>query len=252
MKKLTLIAFLSGIFLFPLLPTRIFPGQPDAAARSSLRFEERQADRDRMVEQQIVSRNVRSEAVLGAMRRVPRHLFVPQDQRHYAYQDRPLPIGHGQTISQPYIVAYMTQVLDLEHGDKVLEIGTGSGYQAAVLAEITPKVYTMEIIQALGDQAKERFRELGYGGITFRTGDGYFGWDEYAPFDAIIVTAAAGHVPPPLLKQLKPGGQMVIPIGSPYLIQTLMKVTKSKSGDMLTQSLMPVRFVPMTGKASGK
>jgi len=248
MKRFSFLFFLFFAALSGFNPAPTSNAQIQAAERNSPRFDERH----RMVDQQIASRGVRSEKVLNAMRQVPRHLFVPQDQRRYAYQDRPLPIGHGQTISQPFIVAYMTQVLDLERGDKVLEVGMGSGYQAAVLAEITSKVYTIEIIEALGDQAKERFRKLGYDQIAFRNGDGYFGWDEYALFDAIIVTAAAGHIPPPLLKQLKPDGRMVIPIGSPYLIQTLMKVTKSKSGDMLTQSLMPVRFVPMTGKASGK
>lgn len=252
MEKLRLLAFLVGFSLFILTSALIFPDQPGADGRTSHRFEERQAERDQMVDRQILARGVRSEAVLKAMRFVPRHLFVPQDQRRNAYGDCPLPIGYGQTISQPYIVAYMTEVLGLGPGDKVLEIGTGSGYQAAVLAEITPKVYTVEIIEALGRQVRKRFGELGYDAVSTRIGDGYFGWEEHAPFDAIIVTAAAGHVPPPLVKQLKADGTMVIPIGSPYLIQTLMEVTKSKSGDLRTRSLMPVRFVPMTGEAQGK
>ncbi len=252
MKKSKLPAFLSGIFLSCLLLIPDFPSAARAAAVSSVQMTEHRDERLRMVDRQIAARGVRSGKVLDAMRRVPRHLFVPRDQARYAYEDRPLPIGYGQTISQPYIVAFMTEVLDLERGDKVLEIGTGSGYQAAVLSEITPEIYTVEIIDALGGLAAKRLGELGYDQIKVRTGDGYFGWEKYAPYDAIIVTAAAGHVPPPLLKQLKTGGTMVIPIGSPYLIQTLMKVTKSVSGGISTQSLMPVRFVPMTGKVSGK
>lgn len=252
MKKLALPFFLAGVFnlaasaLFLLLCPTGAVGQPPS------RVEERQAERGRMVEQQIASRGVTSEAVLKALRAVPRHLFVPEDQRRYAYLDCPLPIGYGQTISQPFIVAYMTEVLDLEPGDKALEIGTGSGYQAAVLARMGAKVFTVEIIEALGEQAMERLRETGCNSVNVRIGDGYYGWEEHAPFDAIIVTAAAGHVPPPLLKQLKPGGTMVIPIGSPYQIQTLMKVIKSESGELSTRSLMPVSFVPMTGRVLEK
>lgn len=202
-----------------------------------------------MVANQIAARGVNSKAVLDAMRHVPRHLFVPKSQRSNAYRDRPLPIGHGQTISQPYIVAYMTEILNLSPDEKVLEIGTGSGYQSAVLSEITPHVYTIEIIEALGQQSKERYDKLGYDSIHVKIADGYYGWEEPAPFDAIIVTAAAGHVPPPLLKQLKADGVMVIPVGSPYVTQTLMKVTTGEDGKMRTESLMPVRFVPMTGEA---
>ena len=210
-------------------------------------FEERKEERLQLVRESIVGR-VGDDAVLNAMKNVPRHLFVPEDKRDKAYRDIPLPIGHGQTISQPFIVAYMTQMLDLSKGDKVLEIGTGSGYQAAVLSEITPEVYTIEIIDPLAVRASKRFEELGYTSIKAKDGDGYYGWKEYAPFDAIIVTAAAGHIPPPLTKQLKAGGKMAIPIGSPYETQTLVKVTKSQSGEMDTERKLPVRFVPMTGK----
>lgn len=212
-------------------------------------FSERQNDRTEMVEDQLISRDISDEEVLNAMRSVPRHLLVPQSNRSLAYSDNPLPIGQGQTISQPYIVAYMTEILNLEQGDKVLEIGTGSGYQAAVLSHITPNVYSVEIIEALGNRAIEDLEELGYTNVNVKIADGYHGWKEHAPFDAIIVTAAAGHIPSPLVQQLKPGGTIVIPIGGPYQTQTLMKVTKSESGEIRTESLMAVRFVPMTGEA---
>ncbi|MDZ7719454.1 MAG: protein-L-isoaspartate(D-aspartate) O-methyltransferase [Balneolaceae bacterium] len=212
-------------------------------------FSERQDDRNEMVENQLTPRDISDERVLQAMREVPRHLLVPEQNRGRAYNDSPLPIGHGQTISQPYIVAFMSQILDLNHGDKVLEIGTGSGYQAAVLSHITPNVYSIEIIEALGNRARQDLNELGYTNIEVKNADGYYGWEEYAPFDAIIVTAAAGHVPSPLVQQLKANGTIVIPVGSPYQTQTLMKVTKSESGEIKTESLMAVRFVPMTGEA---
>ncbi len=216
------------------------------------RFDERQQERNRMVENQIKGRGVSDPDVLNAMRNVPRHLFVPQEQRSSAYQDSPLPIGKGQTISQPYIVAYMTELLELEPGDKVLEIGTGSGYQAAVLSELTSNVYSIEIIETLGKKVKSRFDKLGYDPIKTKIADGYYGWEKHAPFDAIIVTAAAGHVPPPLTKQLKAGGQMIIPVGGTYQTQKLMKVMKSGQGKVRTKSLMAVRFVPMTGAAQDK
>lgn len=202
-----------------------------------------------MVAGQIEARGVKKEAVLEAMREVPRHLFVPADQLGAAYADAPLPIGYGQTISQPYVVALMTELLDLKPGDKVLEIGTGSGYQAAVLSELTPCVYTIEIIPELARQAAERLQKLGYRTIEPRQGDGYHGWKEHAPFDAIIVTAAAGHVPPPLIEQLKPGGRIVIPIGGVYETQNLVVVTKDLDGRLRTRSVLPVTFVPMTGEA---
>ncbi len=202
-----------------------------------------------MVQKQMVQRRppVGDHTVLEAMRQVPRHLFVTRALRSFAYADQPLPIGHGQTISQPYIVAFMTEALQMKPGAKILEIGTGSGYQAAILAELTPKVYTMEIISALGNKARERLQNLGYRTVKVRVGDGYFGWPEEAPFDGIIVTCAAGHVPPPLIAQLRAGGRMVIPVGGPYQVQRLMVVTKDEQGTVLTEELLPVRFVPMTG-----
>lgn len=209
------------------------------------RFDERRKEREAMVNSQM--RDIRNEKVLAAMTSVPRHLFVPPDMRRHAYKDHPLPIGHGQTISQPYIVAMMTEVLGLEPGKKVLEIGTGSGYQAAVLSELTPEVYTIEVIETLAEQARKRFEELGYTTIRSRTGDGYFGWEEQAPFDAIIVTCAAGHVPPPLIKQLALGGRMVIPVGGVYAIQRLILVTSDNEGRVEHRDLIPVRFVPMIG-----
>jgi len=199
-----------------------------------------------MVRLQLERRDVSSAAVLEAMRRVPRHEFVPEPLRHRAYDDNPLPIGHGQTISQPYIVGYMTQALALKAGDKVLEIGTGSGYQAAVLAELTPHVYSIEIIKALGEEAAARLKRLGYKTVEVKVADGYFGWPEKGPFDAILVTCAAGSVPPPLLKQLKPGGRMCIPVGPPGLFQDLVRVTKDAQGKVRTESLMGVAFVPLT------
>jgi protein-L-isoaspartate(D-aspartate) O-methyltransferase len=228
------------------------PQDGDELSWESPRFEERQQERNRMVANQVKGRGVSDPDVVKAMRNVPRHLFVPQEQRSSAYQDSPLPIGKGQTISQPYIVAYMTELLELEQGDKVLEIGTGSGYQAAVLSELTSNVYSIEIIETLGNKVKRRFDKLGYDPIKTKIADGYYGWDEHAPFDAIIVTAAAGHVPPPLTKQLKTGGKMIIPVGGTYQTQKLMKVMKSGNGKVRTKSLMAVRFVPMTGAAQDK
>jgi protein-L-isoaspartate(D-aspartate) O-methyltransferase len=195
---------------------------------------------------------VRNQAVLQAMRRVPRHLFVPRLWRRVAYADRPLPIGHGQTISQPYIVALMTQLLEVEPGAKLLEVGTGSGYQAAVLSELTPHVFTVEIIRDLGEEARQRLHTLGYRTVKARTADGYFGWQEEAPFDGIIVTCAAGHVPPPLLAQLREGGRMVIPVGGVFQVQRLMVVTKDEEGKIKTREVLPVRFVPMTGAIQGR
>jgi protein-L-isoaspartate(D-aspartate) O-methyltransferase len=186
-------------------------------------------------------------AVAAAMGRVPRHAFVPRHQRRYAYENRPLSIGHGQTISQPYIVALMTELAGLEQGDTVLEVGTGSGYQAAVLAELTDRVFTIEIIEPLGRLAAERFPKLGYHTIRWRIGDGYYGWKEAAPFDAILVTAASDHIPPPLIRQLKPGGRMVIPVGGRFQVQQLMLVEKDQEGKVVTRQILPVRFVPLTG-----
>jgi len=202
--------------------------------------------RERMVREQIEARGVKDSLVLAAMRKVPRHLFVPERYRGEAYADHPLPIGHGQTISQPYIVAYMTEALGLKGNEKVLEIGTGSGYQAAVLAEIVDSVFTIEIIPELARSAEQRLKNLGYRNVFVRCGDGYKGWPEHAPFDAIIVTAAPDHIPQPLVNQLKVGGRMVIPVGS--MFQELVLVVKRKEG-IEKHPLLPVRFVPMTGEA---
>lgn len=196
----------------------------------------------------VEARGVTSEQVLEAMRTVPRHEFVPPQHRDAAYQNRPLPIGEGQTISQPYIVGYMTEQLQLEPSDKVLEIGTGSAYQAAILAEIVDEVYTIEIIDSLAESAEERLARLGYDNVSVRNADGYFGWEEHAPFDAIIVTAAAGHIPPPLTEQLAVGGRMVIPLGGIYETQSLVLARKPAEGDIRTEHLLAVRFVPMTGE----
>jgi len=194
-----------------------------------------------------VGRDRLSPHVLEAMRRVPRHEFVPEDLKPHAYENRPLPIGYGQTISQPYIVALMTELLDLKPDDTVLEIGTGSGYQAAVLAECAREVYSIEIIPELAETAQSRLLRLGYRNVTVKTGDGYFGWEERAPFDAIIVTAAATHIPPPLVHQLKPGGTMVIPVGPPFMVQHLTLVKKTEDGKVSTRQLLPVAFVPLIG-----
>ena len=213
------------------------------------RFSEMQAERNHMVARQIARRDVRDPRVLGAMRSVPRHLFVPEGRRGAAHQDRPLPIGFGQTISQPYIVALMTDLLGLQPDSKVLEIGTGSGYQAAVLTELTGHVYTIEILKPLAKLSAKRFAELGYTTIRAKQGDGYFGWPEHAPFDAIIVTCVAGHLPPPLFAQLKPGGRIVIPIGQPGRYQELQVVTKQRdTGQPRFESICPVAFVPMVGE----
>ena len=192
----------------------------------------------------IERRGVTDSATLVAMRTLPRHEFVPADQASHAYEDYPLPIGYGQTISQPYIVAYMTEILEPEPGMKVLEIGTGSGYQAAVLAQIGCDVYTIEIFGALAQSARDRLDRLGLH-VRTRHGDGHFGWPEAAPFDAVIVTAAAGYIPPALVQQLKPGGRMVIPVGSVYGVQNLILVEKDLEGSITTRNLLPVRFVPM-------
>jgi len=202
--------------------------------------------RERMVQEQIKARGIKDEGVLEAMLKVLRHKFVPQEYISHAYEDKPLPIGLGQTISQPYIVALMTELLQVEKGDKVLEVGTGSGYQAAVLAEIVDEVYTIEIFEALGKKAKERLKKLGYTNVHIKIADGYYGWEEHAPYDAIIVTCAAEHVPPPLISQLKEGGKMCIPVGG-LLIQNLMLIEK-RGGKVISKNILPVRFVPLLGK----
>jgi len=202
--------------------------------------------RERMVEEQIVKRGITDEKVIDAMGKVPREEFVPDNYKPYAYIDSPLPIGYEQTISQPFIVALMTYLIDLEGGKKVLEIGTGSGYGAAVLAEIAEEVYTIEILKPLAETAEERLTRLGYDNIKVRCGDGFFGWEDYAPYDAIVVTCAPGYIPRPLVDQLKIGGKMIIPVGESF--QELLLVTKTEEG-IKEESIIPVRFVPMKGEA---
>jgi len=203
------------------------------------------APREEMVELQLEGRDVSDPAVLAAMRTVPRHEFVPAEVREMAYNDHPLPIGYGQTISQPYIVALMTELIDLQPGERVLEIGTGSGYQAAILAQLTDQVYTIEIIPELAEQAQATFERLGYDQIEAKQGDGYWGWEEVAPFEAIIVTAAPDHVPQPLVNQLADGGKMVIPIGPPGGYQSLW-VLERQGEEILRYNWGGVRFVPLT------
>jgi protein-L-isoaspartate(D-aspartate) O-methyltransferase len=239
---------LAGVLLFPAAtpfcqgPT---PPQPPAAPVNQDTDAYRKA-REAMVQQQIASRGVRDQRVLEAMRKVPRHLFVPPEMQPYAYMDSPLPIGYEQTISQPYIVGFMTEALKLKSGDHVLEIGTGSGYQAAVLAELVSEVYSIEIVERLAAEAMERLRDLGYSNITVHAGDGYRGWPEAAPFDAIIVTAAPDHVPQPLFDQLAFDGRLILPVGKHF--QSLIRIQRTAKG-FKRENLLPVRFVPMTGEA---
>jgi protein-L-isoaspartate(D-aspartate) O-methyltransferase len=203
--------------------------------------------RDEMVSEQIENRGITNQATLNSMRKVLRHKFVPPNLVERAYNDSPLPIGYGQTISQPYIVAYMTAAINPKPKQKVLEVGTGSGYQAAVLSEIVEEIYTIEVITELYNSSNKRLKELGYKNVFCKNSDGYHGWKEFAPFDAIVVTAAAEYIPPPLIEQLKDGGKMIIPVGSPFLNQTLILVEKNGE-EITTTSLLPVRFVPFTRK----
>lgn len=203
-------------------------------------------ERLEMVETQLAGRDIHDQRVLDIMRQVPRQEFVPQEDRAQAYQDRPLPIGFGQTISQPYIVALMTQLMAIKRGDRVLEIGTGSGYQAAILAGLTDEVWTVEIIPDLAKAADDRLKRLGYTSVHVRTGDGYYGWPENGPFDAIVVTAAPDHVPPPLVQQLKEDGRLVIPVGPPGGYQTLWRLTK-RNGQVISENITGVLFVPLMG-----
>lgn len=228
------------------LPLAVAAGEDDdwAVQRARLLDEIGANVRDTSV---YLDRQELDERVISAMESVPRHRFVPDNQRRFSYENRPLPIGYGQTISQPYIVAIMTDLLELQPGDRVLEIGTGSGYQAAVLAELVREVYSIEIVEPLGERSTALLADLGYGNLRTRIGDGYYGWEDAAPFDAIIVTAAASHVPPPLVKQLKPGGRMLIPVGSQFMAQQLVIVEKQQDGSLHTRQLLPVRFVPLTG-----
>jgi protein-L-isoaspartate(D-aspartate) O-methyltransferase len=202
--------------------------------------------REKLVKNHIIGEGIVDPAVIQSMRTVPREEFVPKNLKRNAYINAPLPIGYGQTISQPYIVALMTELLSVDEDDKVLEIGTGSGYQAAVLAHIVKEVYTIEIIKPLSRRSQETFQRLKYTNITGKFGDGYYGWKEFAPFDAIIVTAAVDHIPPPLLRQLKTGGRMCLPVGEPYFTQILKVVEKMDGGKIRVYDILPVRFVPFT------
>lgn len=195
-----------------------------------------------------IGKSTLDERVMRTIGMVGRHRFVPDDLQSRAYENRPLPIGHGQTISQPYIVALMTDLLELEAGDVVLEIGTGSGYQAAILSRLVKQVYSIEIIPELAKSASKRLNRLGFDNIEVQNRDGYYGWQEHAPFDAIIVTAAISHIPPPLVQQLKPGGVLIIPVGPVFQVQQLSLVKKSPEGELTTRQILPVRFVPFTGK----
>jgi protein-L-isoaspartate(D-aspartate) O-methyltransferase len=196
---------------------------------------------------QYLNRRALDERVMRTLATVPRHEFVPLDERRLAYENRPLPIGHGQTISQPYIVAIMTDLIEPGPGCRALEVGTGSGYQAAILSKLCDEVYTIEIIEGLGTSARDRLARLGYRNVTVRVGDGYYGWEEHAPFDVIVVTAVASQVPPPLLRQLKPGGRMILPIGTRFTAQELVLIRKAEDGRITTRQILPVRFVPLTG-----
>ena len=201
--------------------------------------------RNKMVVEQLMARGIKDERVLSAMRDVKRHMFVPQEYREYAYNDCPLPIGENQTISQPYIVALMTELLELKGDEKVLEIGTGSGYQAAILSELADQVYTIEILEPLAESASKRLKRLGYNNVTIKCGNGFLGWQEYSPYDAIIVTCAPKEVPLSLIKQLKDGGGLVIPVGE-YFQE--LKLIRKEDGKIITKNIIPVRFVPMIGE----
>ena len=222
--------------------------EPNRPQHKNPAFTERTSEREEMVAKQLRPRDIVDPNVLKAMQVVPRHVFVTPSEQSRAYQDTSLPIDYGQTISQPYIVAFMTQALHLDPDSKVLEIGTGTGYQAAVCAEIAKQVYTIEIIEGLAKSAAERLKEFGYNNVFVKYGDGYFGWEEHAPYDAIIGTAAAGKVPQPLFDQLRPNGRMIIPVGNPDGFQELIIYTKDKEGNIKKQSVLDVRFVPMTGE----
>ncbi|MBC8176049.1 MAG: protein-L-isoaspartate(D-aspartate) O-methyltransferase [Desulfobacteraceae bacterium] len=229
------------VFCYPLFLILILLSFSTCSAQEEIDFTRL---REAMVNRQIMDRGVNDPDVIKAMRKVPRHLFVPQENRRFSYADHPLPIGEGQTISQPYIVAFMTEVLKLKPGERVLEIGTGSGYQAAVLAEIINEVYSIEIIQALGESARETLGALGYKNVHIKIGDGHKGWPQKAPFDAIIVTCAPEKIPRPLVEQLKEGGRMIIPVGRRGTVQKLVRAVK-RGGQLKTEDVMLVRFVPM-------
>ncbi len=252
----TILALSSGVLSCFVLacgvPTRSFPTDaskpPDDPAYAQQRMEMiREIEADVAATRHYTGRPSLDPRVLQALRAVPRHEFVPADLRYRAYENRPQPIGDGQTISQPYIVALMTDLLELEADSRVLEVGTGSGYQAAVLAELAGRVYTIEIIESLGRSAAARLADLGYDNVEVKIGDGYLGWPEHAPFDAVIVTAAAGEIPPPLIEQLEPGGRLVAPVASGPMAEQLTLLTRDETGEIRTREILPVRFVPLTG-----
>jgi protein-L-isoaspartate(D-aspartate) O-methyltransferase len=218
------------------------------ATASAQKADQFAAARQQMIERDLKGRDITNPAVLKAMEDVPRHRFVPSGMQDQAYADCPLPIGHGQTISQPYVVAFMTQMLEVRPDDKILEIGTGCGYQAAVLARLAQQVYTIEIVKPLADEARKLLTELGYKNIFIKAGDGFEGWSEHAPFNKIILTCAVEEIPPALIEQLKEGGRIIAPIGATYELQQLVIATK-KAGTLTYRQVLPVRFVPMTGKA---
>ncbi|MBI5408160.1 MAG: protein-L-isoaspartate(D-aspartate) O-methyltransferase [Nitrospirae bacterium] len=241
--KLPLFIILPLLHLLPLFGFSVY-----LSPESVYAFDTYTSQRQEMVQEQLAGRGVKDKKVLDAMSKIPRHRFIDESMRSRAYGDHPLPIGEGQTISQPYVVALMTETLKLKPTDRVLEIGTGSGYQAAVLAEIVKEVYSLEIREKLEKKASRLLGELGYKNIKTKFADGYYGWEEYAPFDAVIITASANHIPPPLIKQLKEGGRLIIPLGSTLYYQTLTLVTK-KSGELEVEQMGGVAFVPMTGRA---
>ncbi len=233
-----------GFAALCLLPSLLAATDFEAARQGMI--DEIEADVRRTSE--YLQRPALNPGVLRVMSDTPRHLFVPEELQDRAYENRPLPIGYGQTISQPYIVAIMTDLIDPQPGDRALEIGTGSGYQAAVLSRLVSQVYSMEIVEPLGEEATARLRKLGYDNVEVKIGDGYFGWETHAPYDIIIVTAAASHIPPPLVKQLKPGGRMIIPVGSRFMTQQLLLVDKDEEEELSVRQILPVRFVPLTGE----
>jgi len=242
-----MLSVVKGILLLMLL---CFVGGAELLASEYTRLRRemvKEIERDVRDTSLYIDSEVLDERVMRAMDTVPRHEFVLEEMKSHAYENRPLAIGYGQTISQPYIVALMTDLLRPKKDHRVLEVGTGSGYQAAVLAALTDRVYTIEIIEELGKQAAKRFRQLGYKNIVTRVADGYYGWEKAAPFDSIVVTAASDHVPPPLIRQLKPGGRMVIPVGGRFQVQQLMLIEKTAEGRIRTRQILPVRFVPLTG-----
>ena len=219
-------------------------GDPYRKAREALLEE---IEQDVRATAAFLNRRALDERVMRALASVPRHEFVPAGERASAYENRPLPIGHGQTISQPYIVAIMTDLVEPRPGCRAFELGTGSGYQAAILSELCENVYTVEIVEPLGVEARARLERLGRSNVEVRVGDGYYGWQERAPFDVIVVTAVASHIPPPLIKQLKPGGRMILPVGTRFTTQQLVLVLKAADGHITTRQVLPVAFVPLTG-----